>query len=72
VFFYSNAKRWIRIEFDQRCSLQINGLAGQTLEPWVAGDPDNTGFFEMVGPVWSATVVNASGSPLNFLFLSAE
>lgn len=72
VFFYSNAKRWIRIEFDQRCSLQLNGLAGQTLEPWAAGDADNTGFFEMVGPVWSATVVNLSSVPLNFLFLSVE
>jgi hypothetical protein len=74
IQFYYAAKRYIRAEADQECVLRLNGDTGNTnkLQPWTAGDPDHTAFFEKVGPCWSAVVVNLSSEPLNFLFISVE
>jgi hypothetical protein len=74
IVFYTGAKRYVRFEADQECVVRLNGDTGNTnrMSPWEAGDPDQTAFFEKVGPCWSAVVVNLSSSPLNFLFISAE
>ena len=74
IQFYTTAKRYIRVEADQECILRLNGDATDLnrLTPWVAGDADNSAFFEKVGPTWSATIINKSSVPLNVLFISAE
>jgi hypothetical protein len=70
--FYTNAKRYIRIEGDQQFVATLNGAALPAVEAWEAGDEDNTGWIEMCGPVWSAVVQNTSSSTLNLLLISAE
>jgi hypothetical protein len=72
--FYTNAKRYVRIEADQPCVIRYNGDTGNTnqVAPWAVADPDNTGWTEKCGPCWTAVVVNLSSSPLNLLFISAE
>lgn len=74
IQFYTLAKRYLRVEVDQECVLRLNGDTTDLnrLTPWVAGDPENTSFFEKVGPTWSATIVNKSTSSLNVFFISAE
>lgn len=74
MVFYTAAKRYVRFEADQECVVRLNGDTGNTnrMSPWEAGDGDQTAFMEKVGPCWSATVVNLSSAPLQFLFISAE
>lgn len=74
VIFYTLAKRYVRFEGDQEFVVRLNGASDNTtvVQPWTAGDPANTGTYEKVGPVWAASVVNLSSSPLNLLFSSAE
>jgi hypothetical protein len=74
IMFYTNAKRYLRIEADQECVPLLNGDASQVnkMTPWVAGDTDNTAFFEKVGVCFSLSVLNLSLQPLNILVISAE
>lgn len=74
IQFYSAAKRYVRFEVDQATTVRLNGDTGSSVvvEPFIAGDPQNTGILEKVGPVWSATVVNQSTEQLNLLLTSAE
>jgi hypothetical protein len=74
MIFYTDAKRYIRVEADQFCIVRLNGDTSDIndVTPWSAGDPEQTGWFEKCGPCWSAVVVNKSSSPLNIYFISAE
>lgn len=74
IVFYTEAKRYLRIEADQKCVLRLNGDTSNNvrLGPWSAADGDNSAFFEIVGPVWSLSVVNRSSAPLNLFVISAE
>lgn len=74
MLFFSAAKRYVRIEADQECVVRLNGDSGNSnpLVPWAPADPENTAFFEKVGPCWSAVVVNKASVTLNLLFISAE
>ncbi len=68
------AKRFTRIEVDQRASVYYNGATDQVqeLEPWVAGDQANMAWQERVGPVWSIIVYNLSRTPMLVNVFSAE
>lgn len=74
ILFYSQAKRFIYVEADQECALQLNGSAEVThrLSPWVAGSTTNVAQFMNTGPTWALGVVNKSASKLNLLVISAE
>jgi hypothetical protein len=74
IAFYTNAKRWIRLEYSQDCIIQLNGDTGNsnTCTPWEADDRLNTGAFEKAGICWSASITNLSAVPMQILFLSVE
>lgn len=60
--FYTASKRFIRIEADQDAIVRVNGDTGSFLQiaPLVAGDRDQMGHFELMGPVWQLVIVNLS------------
>ena len=68
------AKRFTRIEVNQRANVYFNGATDQTqeLEPWVAGDSSQMAWQERVGPVWSVLVYNLSQVPMTVNVFSAE
>lgn len=72
--FYSSAKRFLRVEADQECVLQLNGdtSSSMRLSPWTAGDAAQVAEFTKVGPTWSLRAVNRSALPLNLTVISAE
>jgi len=74
LLFYTASKRWLRIEADQECVLRLNGDSGNSvrLEPIIAGDRANVGWFEIFGSVWQLVVVNRSTGVLNVTMLAAE
>jgi hypothetical protein len=75
MIFYSFAKRFIRVEADQTVVVQLNGSSSTTvpmIAPIVPGDPNNVGWFEIWGPVYSLTVLNTSLSSSNVFVLSCE
>ena len=74
MVFYTMAKRLVKVESDQECSVRINGDTGDTnrLAPWVAGDCTQVGEYLKTGPTWSLVVVNRAAVPANLLVVSAE
>lgn len=60
--FYSQAKRFVRVEVDQDAILRLNGDTGSTLRlaPRIAGDQEAVAHFEAWGSFWSLTIVNRS------------
>ena len=75
MVFYTMAKQYLRIESDQLIVVQINGDTsnGVRVSPLVPGDPNNMGFMEIFGPVWSLTVINRSTiNTCNIVMISAE
>lgn len=75
ILFYTSAKRYVRVEYDQECVVRVNGdtTNKNTCEPWEAGDDARVGEFTKVGTTWSLVVVNRSTeSALNVTVLSVE
>lgn len=74
IQFYNGAKRFLRVEADQLCSIRLNGATNDLLQiqPSQAGDPDQMGWQELMGPVWSLVVVNKSSQTTTVNALSAE
>lgn len=74
IQFYTNAKKFLRIEADQESVIRLNGDLGNTqrLSPWLAGDPEQVAEYTKVGPVWSLIVVNRSTVDLNVNMISVE
>lgn len=74
MLFYSNAKRFIKIESDQECIVRVNGDTSNycRVSPWTAGDSSYVGEFVKVGPTWSLSVVNRSSSSLNLTVITVE
>lgn len=74
MVFYSAGKRFVRVECDQRARLYFNGAVdnSQEIEPWEAGNPQQVGWNERTGPVWSLSVYNAATVPAVFNVLSCE
>jgi hypothetical protein len=73
--FYSDSKRFIRIEVDQEAVVRLNGDSGSTnrLSPRVAGDPEQVAHFEKWGPAWDVRVLNRSTtSQMRVTVISAE
>jgi hypothetical protein len=72
--FFSQAKRFIRLESDQDTRIYINGSTDlhQYISPWVASDPEQVGWIELCGPVWRVTVYNRSFVPMTITFISVE
>jgi hypothetical protein len=68
------AKRFTRIEVNQRANVYYNGAGDQAqeLEPWVSGDTAQMAWREHVGPVWSILVYNLSQVPMTVNIFSCE
>jgi hypothetical protein len=68
------AKRFTRIEVDQRANVYYNGAGDQAqeLEPWVSGDSAQMAWQERVGPVWSIIIYNLSQVPMTVNSFSCE
>lgn len=74
LVFYSNAKRFLRIESDQEVAVRLNGDGSDSVRvsPLQAGDSEQVGWFEKVGPVWALTVVNKGPQAATIDVFSAE
>lgn len=72
--FYASAKRFTRIEVDQRAKVYFNGSVSENeeLEPWSAGDRKQMGWQERIGPVWSLDVYNLASVPMTVNVFTAE
>lgn len=73
--FYSQAKRFVRVEVDQDAILRFNGDAGSSLRlsPRVAGDQEAVAHFEAWGSFWSLSIVNrSSAAPLKVNIFTVE
>lgn len=64
ITFYSDAKRFIRVEVDQEAVVRLNGDTGNSnrLSPRTAGDVEKVAHFEKWGPCWELAVVNRSSA----------
>lgn len=75
IAFYTDCKRFLRIEADQEVAVRFNGDTGNTnrLSPRVSGDTNGVGSLQKWGPVWSLEVVNrSSANPVNVTLITCE
>jgi hypothetical protein len=74
IAFYSQMKRFVRLETDQDAKVYFNGSTDehQIIQPWAAADPEQTGWLERCGPIWNATVYNRSLTPMTVTLFSVE
>lgn len=74
IVFYKVAVRYLRVEADQECTVQINGDTGNTnrLEPLIPGDEKHVAWRDQLGPVWQLVIVNRTSAVLNVTVLQAE
>lgn len=73
--FYSETKRFVRVEVDQDAVLRLNGDTGNSLRlsPRIIGDPEGVAHFEKWGPCWDLKVVNRSGTaPMTVSLVAVE
>lgn len=73
--FYSDTKRFLRVEVDQEAVVRLNGDASNVnrLAPMIVGDDDAVAWFEKWGPVWDLKVLNRSTtSSMRVVVISAE
>ena len=67
--FYSNAKSFVSMTFDQEMSAEVNGASPQ---PWSPVSPGQApGYWAQTGPVWSLKVTNRSAQTLVALLQGA-
>lgn len=68
--FYSNAKVFAMMSFDQELSLAVNGASPQ---PWSPISPGQVpGFWAQTGPIWSLRAINRSAQVLRALVRGAS
>ena len=74
VLVYTQAKRWIAVEADQEVVVAINGdtSATQVVVPWIAGNEDAPGWYELCGTVFSLSLTNTASTRARCLVFSAE
>lgn len=74
MVFYTNAKRFLRIETTQEIVVRLNGSTDDSVRvsPVEPGSVEQTGWFEKWGPVWSLTVINKSSQNAVVDTFSAE
>jgi hypothetical protein len=73
--FYSEAKRFVRVEVDQDALLRFNGDTSSSLRlsPRVPGDQEQVAHFEAWGSFWSLSIVNrSSAAPLKVNIFTVE
>lgn len=73
--FYSNAKRFVRVECDQEATLRFNGDTGSfvRLSPSIPSSPSGVAWLESWGNFYSLTIVNRSRSTsMNCVVISVE
>lgn len=75
MIFYSDAKRFIRVEADQPCYVRFNGDTSNNnrCDPREVASKSGVAWNEKWGTCWQLVIVNRSTStPLNVVVLSAE
>lgn len=74
ITIYNRAKRYLYIEVDQNATVFLNsGTDNQNkLSPWSAGDPDETAWMELVGDIFSISVLNNSQDTMNLFCFTLE
>lgn len=74
MVFYTNAKKFLRIESDQRVSVRLNGATDDRLwiDPVEPGDTELPGWHESYGKAYSLVIVNYSTSPAVVTVISGE
>lgn len=71
---YAFAKRYIRVEADQECVVQVNGDTGesQRISPWAPADLQLAGEYTRTGPTWGLNIVNKSSTTVTVCIISVE
>ncbi len=74
MVFYTNAKRYLKIESNQDCIVRLNGDESSNCKiiPWLSGDETLVGELSLSGDVWALEIVNSSTSPAKVTVISAE
>lgn len=74
MIFYTNGKRFIKIEADQKSVVRTNGDSTDNtqLEPWYVGDATFVAEYVKTGPTWSLVVVNKSTNEMSLLVISVQ
>lgn len=74
LVFYTDGKRFLRVEVDQEAIVRVNADTSDNnwISPFQPGDRRQMGEFEKTGPVYKLVVVNKSSVVLNFIGLSAR
>ncbi len=74
MIFYTNVKRFVRVEVDQDAALQFNGDSAYTVRvsPFQPGDQEQPGWMEKIGPAYKLVIVNKSATTLNFSVFTGE
>lgn len=62
IFFYTDARAFVRVESDQELGVRLNGsdVDSARVSPWQAGVDAQVGWLELSGPVWRLEVLNRS------------
>lgn len=74
MIFYSDAKRFVRVEADQECVVRMNGDTTNNvrLSPRTPADKNGIAWLEKWGTLWQLVIVNRSSSTLSAVVISAE
>jgi hypothetical protein len=74
LIFYSNLKKFVRVETNQDVALRFNGASDDKfrISPQQAGDDEQVGWAEKWGPTYSLSVVNKSSQPVTVDVFSVE
>lgn len=74
MIFYSFLKKFLYIEADQECVVQLNGDASisQRIQPILSADQTTVGTYMKMGPAWSLNLKNLTNNTLNVLVVTAE
>jgi hypothetical protein len=72
--FYTDCKRWLRVEVDQEAVLRFNGDTSNAnrVAPVAPGDTEKVGWLDKFGPVYSLVIVNRAAVAMQALVQSAE
>jgi hypothetical protein len=74
MVFYTDAKRFIRVETDQDAIVRLNGDTGTTvrISPMEPADDTQMSWFEKWGPCWSLVVVNRTALQMTVNVIAAD
>lgn len=74
LIFYTDAKRFLRIEADQEAAVQVNGDSTQLnrISPISPADPNQVGWQERWGTCWSLSVINRSSNQMTLNVFAAD